>query len=166
MAGSALTELTVDHRAVGRLLGDAGLPDATDRRRDAADRLTVALVRHMAVEERYVYPLVREHLPGGDGLADRAAAAHTVLDALLRELELVPADVPRFAELWHQVTAEARAHAADEESRVFPLLSRYCAPSTLDELAHRIRAARSLVPAASADDGALVDRMRGEVVDS
>ncbi|WP_326715769.1 hemerythrin domain-containing protein [Streptomyces sp. NBC_01474] len=84
-----MTELTVDHREVDELFIRIEAQPARDtRRRELVDELTVELVRHSVAEEQYLYPAVREHVDGGDALADKELEDHAEAERLLKDLVL------------------------------------------------------------------------------
>lgn len=75
--GNVIDELTTDHREVEELFGKIeALPPGHKDRKLYADQATIELVRHSVAEEAYLYPAVREHVPGGGALADKELDAH------------------------------------------------------------------------------------------
>ncbi|MDI5963824.1 hemerythrin domain-containing protein [Streptantibioticus silvisoli] len=169
--GNVIDELTTDHREVDdlfarieqQLLGDPG-------RRELADKLTAAVMRHSAVEQRYLYPAVREHVDGGDELADKEIEAHGDLGELLKDLEGRPADDGEFDHLVAKLKLLVCAHAADQEQHLFPRLADACSGQDLDDLGEQIRKARRTAPTRPhpfapdnkllAPGAGLVDRLR------
>ncbi|GAA1405521.1 hypothetical protein GCM10009639_52560 [Kitasatospora putterlickiae] len=116
--GSVIEELMADHREVAELFdGLQALPPGDDRRRQIVDEFTIELVRHSVAEEQYLYPAVREHVPGGATPADKEIADHAAVERLLKELEGMAAADGRFA-LAERVVAEVTEHIADEEDNL------------------------------------------------
>jgi hypothetical protein len=138
--GDVIHELTGDHHRVGELIAsiETAPPDA-GRRRRLADELTAALRRHWAVEERHLYPAVREHVPGGTALADKEVGDHARAKETLKALEECDADDPGFDSLVSRLKAEVQTHIDDEEHNVFRELREACDPAELGRLGEELR---------------------------
>ncbi|WP_030234855.1 hemerythrin domain-containing protein [Streptomyces sp. NRRL S-350] len=145
--GNVINELMTDHREVEEMFARIqALPVGDERRRDVADEFTIELVRHSVAEEQYLYPAVREHVPGGDALADKEEADHATVEKLLKELEGVDCGDARFAVLVDRLVSEVTSHIQDEEQHLFPALAEVCSSEQLDELGEQIRRAKKLAP--------------------
>ncbi|WP_330481156.1 hemerythrin domain-containing protein [Streptomyces sp. NBC_00724] len=145
--GSVITELTIDHREVDSLFERIEAQPVGDKqRRKLADEVTIELVRHSVAEEMYLYPAVREHVEGGDGIADKELSDHAAVEKHLQELEGLEADDPQFDHLVATLKLEVSEHVRDEEERLFPLLAAACTPEALDELGDKIRMAKKMAP--------------------
>jgi hemerythrin superfamily protein len=136
-----ITVLLDDHRAVERIFteleGGEGEPE---HRRALADSAIALLQRHMTAEDEYLYPTVREAVPGGAALADRELREHaSALDAM-RALRGVSAADPQFDRLLRDLMVDIRGHLAEEETDVFPRLREACSEQELTDLAARARA--------------------------
>lgn len=143
-----IAELTADHREVERLFGqfkELG-PSEDTRRREVADEFTIELVRHSAAEEQHLYPAVREHVPGGDALADKELADHHKVEKLLKQLEDTDTADPHFDAVAARIVEEVLAHIKDEEGRLFPALLMACPQDYLFELGDKVRAAKKTAP--------------------
>lgn len=140
--------LTHDHREVEQMftaLEQLGESD-TDRRRQLTEKVIIELVRHSVAEEVYLYPAVRELLPGGDQLADRELAEHAEAEQTMKQLEQTDADVPGHAALLNQLMNEIRAHVHEEEGELFPRLRGSATPEQLAELGHKVQAVKKIAP--------------------
>ncbi|MFD0273550.1 hemerythrin domain-containing protein [Kitasatospora sp. NPDC127111] len=145
--GSVIAELMADHREVEEMFEKVlALPPGDDGRRKLADEITIELVRHSVAEEQYLYPAVREHVPGGGPMADKELADHAEVERLLKELEGTDPAEDRFDEIIRKVVADVREHIADEEGTLFPALGDVCSADELNDLGDRIRAAKKLAP--------------------
>ncbi|MFJ8696196.1 hemerythrin domain-containing protein [Streptomyces roseolilacinus] len=145
--GDVITELTTDHREVERLFAlIEGLPSGDPERKRLADQVTMELVRHSVAEEEYLYPAVREHLSGGDALADKELEDHASAERTMKELEGCEADDTRFDTLVTQLMVEIREHVADEEANLLPRLQEACSPEKLEELGDKVRQAKKTAP--------------------
>jgi hemerythrin superfamily protein len=114
--------------------------------RDLVDDVTIELVRHSVSEEQYLYPAVREHIDGGDRIADKEIADHGRVEKLLKQLEGTDTEDPIMSPLLQQLMDEVAAHVQDEENNLFPMLRQACSPETLNELGDKIRRAKSMAP--------------------
>lgn len=145
--GNVIAELTTDHREVDALFAQIETQPVGDaRRRELADELTTELVRHSVAEEMHLYPAVREHVEGGDGIADKELTEHAEVEQLLKDLEGLDVQDPQFNHLVAKLKLEVSAHVRDEEDRLFPLLAAACSPEALDELGDKIRIAKKTAP--------------------
>ncbi|MET7298911.1 hemerythrin domain-containing protein [Embleya sp. NPDC005575] len=145
--GNVIEELTVDHREVDGLFARIEiLPVGDARRREAADELTMELIRHCVAEEMHLYPAVRKHVEDGDTIADKEIADHAAVEELLKELEGRDADDSRFDDLVARLRLAVSEHVRDEEGRLFPLLAAACTPEALDALGDKVRSAKKTAP--------------------
>jgi hemerythrin-like domain-containing protein len=106
--------------------------------RTVAGQVTVELTGHWAAERRYLYPLVRERVPGGAVLADRDSAEQAEVEDDLRVLDRLD---PAEEEFWGRVavlTDRVRAHVRDEEIELFPLVRDVVPRRLLVELATQV----------------------------
>jgi hemerythrin superfamily protein len=145
--GNVIDELMTDHREVEELFGRiAALPSGDEDRKLYADQATIELVRHSVAEESYLYPAVREHIAGGDALADKELEDHSRAEQLMKDLEGCDADHPDFDRLIGTLMDEIRSHVADEEENLFPRLRAACPPDALDDLGDKVRMAKKTAP--------------------
>ncbi|TQK42389.1 hemerythrin HHE cation binding domain-containing protein [Streptomyces sp. SLBN-118] len=145
--GNVIAELTTDHREVEALFAKIETQPVGDKqRRELADELTMELVRHSVAEEQYLYPAVREHVKGGDEIADKEIADHATVERLLKDLEGLDAHDDEFDHLVAKLRLNVSEHVRDEEHRLFPLLAAACTPDALDELGDKIRTAKKAAP--------------------
>jgi hemerythrin superfamily protein len=145
--GNVIDELVTDHREVEELFGRIeGLPPGDKNRKVYADQVTIELVRHSVAEESYLYPAVREHIPGGDALADKELEDHAKAEQIMKDLEGCQADDPDFDRLTGLLMSEIRMHVADEEQNLFPRLRAACPVGALDDLGDKVRQAKKTAP--------------------
>jgi hemerythrin superfamily protein len=145
--GDVIEELTVDHREVDELfvqLADA-VQDAPGRRQ-LADALTIELVRHAVAEEMFLYPAAREHLEGGDALADKEIADHGRVERLLKNLEDMAVNDVAFDDTVRELHIEVTGHVNDEETNLFVQLRAHVPQPELDRLGQLVRAAKKIAP--------------------
>ncbi|MFF4984065.1 hemerythrin domain-containing protein [Streptomyces sp. NPDC001046] len=145
--GNVIDELVTDHREVEEMFGRIeALPPGHEDRKVYADKVTMELVRHSVAEEAYLYPAVREHVTGGDALADRELQDHATAEQIMKDLEGCDAGDAEFDRLVARLMSEIRAHIADEEGNLFPALRAVCPPHALDELGEKVRKAKKTAP--------------------
>ncbi|MCX4869564.1 MULTISPECIES: hemerythrin domain-containing protein [unclassified Streptomyces] len=131
--GDVIVELAADHRELEALFERIELqPVDHPRWRELADRLTAELVRHTVAEEMHLYPAVREHVPQSAALADKELAEHAGAEQMLRDLEDLSVDDPRFNDLIAKLKFEVDSHVREEEHGLFPAFA-----ASLPHRAHR-----------------------------
>lgn len=145
--GTVIEELTSDHREVERLFARIEeLPPSSPERRVCADRAVSRLMRHSSAEEAFLYPAVREHVPDGDALADKEIADHAAVERLAAALDGLPAGHPDLDRALTELIREVRAHVADEENRLFPLLAAEVSEEQLVFLGDKVRITLTRAP--------------------
>jgi hemerythrin superfamily protein len=145
--GDVIAELTTDHREVDELFERIqGTPPGDAERKRLLDQATIELVRHSVAEEVHLYPAVRQHVPGGDGIADQELHDHQRVEELLKDLEGRGADDPDFDRLFLSLKNEVTAHVEDEENTLFPQLKKSCTPDALEQLGEQVRSAKKTAP--------------------
>ncbi|MER5451703.1 hemerythrin domain-containing protein [Streptomyces sp. NPDC002766] len=145
--GNVIDELMTDHREVEEIFGRIeALPTGHKDRKVYADQATMELIRHSVAEEEYLYPAVREHVAGGNAIADKEIEDHSEAEQIMKDLESCEADHGEFDRLIGKLMTEVRSHIADEEENLFPKLRAACAPEALDKLGDKIRQAKKMAP--------------------
>lgn len=139
-------ELTSDHREALELLGRIGSTPDQQQRRDLVDTVIGEVVRHSVAEEMYVYPAMREHIPGGKDLVEHDADEHKELEGVMKRLESADTAEARFDDLVREMTEKLRHHAQDEEDQQFPRLREQLPRETLVELRQKVDRAKRLAP--------------------
>jgi hemerythrin superfamily protein len=139
-------ELTTDHREVTQLLDELLDTGDPQMRRDMADTAITELVRHSVAEEMYVYPVMREHLPGGGDAVEHDVEEHKELERTMKELEGCDAQDQRFMELVGQLREQLHHHATDEENEQFPQLRAHVPHEQLVKMREQVETAKKLAP--------------------
>lgn len=132
------TDLTAvldgDHRELDRLCTELELGQGSpENRRDLADHLIAAVVRHAVAEEPFL-----------DGDGDLAEA-----DGLMRQLEGTGPQEVRFERLLGGLIRAVRRHVRDEGPAAVREIGRTCAPGRQAELGRQVletRAAAATLP--------------------
>jgi hemerythrin superfamily protein len=121
--------LKADHREAAALLKALADSKPGRARQNKTDKLTAALLLHMEIEEKLVYPLVAERV--GEDEEREAETEHGLAREGLKKMnELV--DEGGFGAAVAMVTAGIRHHVKEEETEIFPELK---AKLERDELA-------------------------------
>jgi Hemerythrin HHE cation binding domain len=116
------------------------------------EELVLEEVKHEEIELTWLWPAVREYVPGGDELADRAVCAELEIVALLAGLAKLDASQPEFESLLSRFAQAAREHFGFEEQHAWPRLRSVIASGALPakaaaELDRKVLLARQSVPA-------------------
>jgi hemerythrin superfamily protein len=142
-----LTQLEAEHKEVSDLLEQLEQSEEPAERMQLLGTIETALNRHMEVEERQVYPLVRE-LDGE--MAQEAQNEHDGARELLAKVREMAPDVPGFGGAVAALKGAIEHHVEDEEGEAFPKLR--------SKMKGRIPAADR-----PADDSAIADMTREEL---
>jgi hemerythrin superfamily protein len=138
--------LTHDHREVEDMFGELTSVAAPEERRRILDDVTIELVRHAVAEEMYLYPAVRQHIPGGDAIADKEIADHAAVERLLKELEDARPTNADFATLVRRLIDDVSEHVRDEENNLFPQLAKHATANDLLQLGEQVQSAKNKAP--------------------
>ena len=114
-----IDHLTEEHRAIERMLRELKGVTAGSQRQRLLFELSTSLKTHMAVEERFIYPLIAEHLDGEQ--ADDATDEHVLArDGLAAAEERL--DEGAFEAAIETLEAGIKHHVEEEEQELFPEL--------------------------------------------
>jgi len=149
------TVLAKDHQEVKAMLAELekGPTSATGASKDQlalrkkmAEQLIIEESKHEALEEMYFWPAVREHLEGGNTLADEATGQEQDAKQVLADLDKLDAGDTEFERLLAKFNLDAREHIAFEESQVWPLLRAALPAETAAELGSKIAEGKKTAP--------------------
>ncbi len=116
-------------------------------RKIMTEELIIEASKHEEIELTWLWPAVREHVPGGEQLADRGICAELEIGALLAELDKLDASQPEFEDLLSQFTQVGREHFDFEERQAWQRLRSALAPRARAELGGKILLARQSLAA-------------------
>src|SRR3982751_787293 len=88
--------LTNDHAEVNQLFGRFSQSSKPETKDELGKEIVHELSIHAAVEEQFVYPLVRRKVDGGDDLVDHAIEEHQEVKKLLADIEKLDASDAQF----------------------------------------------------------------------
>jgi hemerythrin superfamily protein len=142
---NVIAVLIQDHEEAKELL--ARVASSTgDEKEDAFRDLVSELARHETVEEEIVYPVVRQTLVGGEELAERRMAEEKEAAKLLSELEGLKPATKQFDTKFEKLHEAVLAHAAAEESEVFPRLAVMEDKPRLEAMGRLVNLAKKTAP--------------------
>jgi len=114
-----LEHLTQEHRKAESMLSTLAQSEEGAERESTVEELTTALQTHMAVEERFLYPIVKKTL--GEETEDEAESEHTLARDGLQKLNELVAE-PGFGAAVDMLVAGIGHHVQEEENEIFPQL--------------------------------------------
>jgi hemerythrin-like domain-containing protein len=135
--GDAIELLRTQHREIDDLLSALTKARAASVKASVIAELGDLFAVHFALEERVLYPGVRESDSGQ--VAVLAVEDHMSLKRLVAELLETDAEDRVFDALVATLRAEVREHVVAEEKRVFPIVRRRLSPVRLRRLAYEMR---------------------------
>lgn len=138
--------LEKDHAEVDELFRRVNLSEKEDSIEALTRQIVHDLSVHAAVEEQFIYPLIRVKVEGGRDLANEAIEEHQEAKRLLAELEKLDAGSADHRATMDKLIDAVRHHVEEEESDVFPKLRDSVNASTLDKLGTLVEQAKKLVP--------------------
>jgi hemerythrin superfamily protein len=138
--------LTHDHREVEDLFDQIEQETDASQRRELTDQVITELVRHAVAEEQYLYPAVRERVPGGDELVDGEIADHNEVEEALKALEGIDANDAEFMTVFRRMSDDVKQHVQEEEDELFPKLREHTSAEEMRELGKKIEMAKKVSP--------------------
>jgi hemerythrin superfamily protein len=167
-AEDVIDVLLEDHREFEGLLGRL----TSGRDGDLAGVLTATLVRHAIAEEEYVYPTVRDHVTGGDRIADRGMAQHAQIAETMHQLDTTGRTDSERQRLIAALGSEVRRHIRHDRMELFPRLRVACTRSHLAWLGERVAGMRHAGRHASragsrrvVEPGGLIEQVRSALAE-
>lgn len=138
--------LVQDHHEVNGLFGRFKQSSKPETQSELAKEIVRELSIHAAIEEQFVYPMVRRSVDGGDELADHAIEEHHEVKELLSDIEKLNPDQAEFAEKMDKVMAAVTEHVEEEEGEVLPELKDATSADKREKIGSLADKAKSLVP--------------------
>jgi hypothetical protein len=118
-------------------------------RKMMTDELIVEQFKHEEIELACVWPAVRQHVPGGDQLADRGICAELDIFEIMPRLSRRDAADREFETLLALFTRAAREHFDFEERYVWPRLRSVLPPMLAAELGRKVQLGKQATPVPS-----------------
>lgn len=120
--------------------------DQLQARKELVTKLVIAESQHEAIEEQYFWPMVRDHVPGGEELAQRAVEQEHAAKQVLAALDKADPTQSDFEPMVRRIVAEGREHIDYEQTQVWPQVLASVDKSTLEELGVKMAKAKSMAP--------------------
>ena len=134
-----------DHQEVAGLFQKFAAAEPEERT-DVVKDIVRELSIHAAVEEKVVYPLVREILPEGDRLADEAEADHQRMKEVLADLDGADGSDPEVESQVNGLRDEFFAHVQEEQEEILQALRWTLPPAEFTEFGEKVADARENAP--------------------
>ncbi len=133
---NAIKMLQDDHNSVRMLCSQVPSLQggARDEEEKAALQIISLLQTHTTLEEELVYPVLAESHPD---LIKHAEEEHDEAKRILAEIEKMPPSA-EFRDAVTDLGEAVAAHAAEEEEKLFPLLTEALGVSGLEDLGHQM----------------------------
>lgn len=135
-----------DHSEVDELFRRVNLSDKPESIDELTKQIVHDLSVHAAVEEQFVYPLIRAKVDGGSALADEAIEEHQQAKRLLADLEKLDAGSAEHSATMQELIESIRHHVEEEEGDLFPKLRAEVSEGTLDKMGALVEQAKKVVP--------------------
>ncbi|WP_328820841.1 hemerythrin domain-containing protein [Nocardia sp. CY41] len=98
------------------------------------------------MEEQFFWPAVRQALPDGDELADRALQQEDLAKRLLQQIEESEAGSGEFDQALSEFVVVVREHIEFEQDQVWPLFRQAAGRDTMEELGQKMATAKKVAP--------------------
>ena len=138
--------LEKDHAEVDELFRRVNLSEKPESIDELTKQIVHDLSVHAAVEEQFVYPLIRAKVEGGNEMADEAIDEHQEAKQLLADLEKLDAGSAEHSATMEKLMDAIRHHVEEEENDVLPKLRDSVDGSTLDKMGTLVEQAKKVVP--------------------
>jgi hemerythrin superfamily protein len=138
--------LVQDHHEVNALFGRFKQSSKPETQSELAKEIVRELSIHAAIEEQFVYPMVRRKVDDGDGLADHAIDEHQEVKNLLSDIEKLNPDQAEFGKTMEQVISSVTEHVEEEEGELLPKLRDTTTAESREKVGSLAEKAKSLVP--------------------
>jgi hemerythrin superfamily protein len=138
--------LTEDHRRVNELFRRVQIAEKAETIDEITKEIVHELSVHAAVEEQFVYPLVRVTVDDGGDTADHAIEEHAEAKRLLADLEKQDAGSTEHRTTMDQLIDSVRHHVEEEENEMFAQLRESTDAGTREKVGTIVEQAKAVVP--------------------
>lgn len=142
------TFLIGQHREVDEMFSQLEKMDGStsDEAHHLAEKVVISLVEHSVAEEIYLYPATREHVPGGNEIADHEVSEHGGAEQTMKNLESLEPNDSGFWPTVHELISSVRHHVQEEENDLFPKLRAACSEQALQDLGGKVEQVQKIAP--------------------
>lgn len=138
---SVVAVLSEEHLKLQALSSELASSSSTS---DHVDVLTAWVSRHLSVEQRYLYPIMRQILPEGERLIEQELNQHHVILRRLASLRRSPA--ASFPHIADEIAADLRRHAYAAAKDLLPRLEEMSSDDDLISLGQLVSGAEPKAP--------------------
>lgn len=138
--------LTNDHREVDEKFRRYHLSEREDSIEELTREIVHDLSVHAAVEELFVYPLIRATVDGGGEMADHAIEEHQEAKRHLADLEKLQAGSAEHRKAMEDLIESVRHHVEEEENEVFAKLEEATGVTVRTNVGALVAKSKGLVP--------------------
>jgi hemerythrin-like domain-containing protein len=140
--------LTSDHEKVKKILEqmEQTSPRAAKKRDTLLEHLSEDLLPHMYAEEQFFYQILLDESPDKEA-AYQALEEHRAAKAVLADLEVAPADDPRWSARLKVLKELVEHHIEEEETTVFDLARDLMDEERATEVGRRFKELKKEAPA-------------------
>jgi hemerythrin superfamily protein len=135
-----------DHRNIEELFSSYESARSADDRLRLAHEIIRTLSVHAAIEEQFLYPLIRSAVEEGADLADDCIEDHQEVKELLSIVDKLRPSDDAFDEKVRAVIDDVREHVAEEENDVLPKLRAAVSEDRLRQTGRAMQAGKRLAP--------------------
>jgi hypothetical protein len=126
----------------GPIAATGATEDQLMLRQIMTEELVIEQSKHERIELTCLWPAVREHVAGGERLADLATCAELEIVTLTAELGRLDVSEPSFEQVLSGFTGACLRHFGFEERHVWPRLRAALPPRAAADLDRKVRLAR------------------------
>lgn len=138
--------LEKDHQTVNELFRRFHLAEKAETHEELGREIVHELSVHAAVEEQFVYPLIRYKAEDGAELADHGIEEHAEVKELLASLEDTDPSTAAYRKTMEKIIDSVRHHVEDEENETFPKLRSSTDAELRRNVGRVVEQAKLLVP--------------------
>ena len=136
-----------DHREVDTLFSRyESLTGNGDQKRDIVHQIIRELSIHAAVEEQFLYPTMRSHLPDGEELVREAIQEHQEVKENLNTLDKMTPEESGYEGRVRSLIQDVRHHVQEEEGELLPKLRSAVSQERLDRLGEAMESGKRMAP--------------------
>ena len=122
------------------------LESGSGDRRTLVNQVIDELTAHAAAEEQIVYPAIRDMVPGGGAMADRAASEHAAMKQAMKILQDNQPGEGRFERALTSLISEVRDHVPAEENELLPALKQVVGEDAMEQLCSLFDQVKGTIP--------------------
>jgi len=144
MARDVADLIRADHRRVEELFDM--IQSGSGDRQALVSQVIDELTAHAAAEEQIVYPAIRDMVPNGAEMADKAASEHAAMRQAMGNLQEENADPRRYDRALMSLISEVQEHVPVEENELLPALKMVVGEDSMEQLCSLFEQVKGTIP--------------------